>query len=229
MTMQTIEQLKAAQAAQIEALEKQLAYSEAAPITPDGVMLGKLAPWLIYRKRTLSQALDIFRAYTVEPMHLAKSACTEIAPADLYHGKNMQVKSGPYAMAITVDKGEGFGPSVKIKFYGMLGDTVAQVGIDIEGPDYIGVFHALTPSFNEIRNARTGRVESRSFNRNCLLASLTDDVVSWSTGDFGQVKKSASHTYLLCAETESRTPGAENLHACGQFQNLIDATADKGA
>lgn len=227
--MQTIEQLKAAQAAQIEALEKQLAYSEAAPVTPDSVMLNKLAPWLIYRKRTLSHALDIFRAYAVEPMYRAKSTCTEIAPVDLYHGKNMQVKAGPFALAITVEKGEGFGPSVKIKFYGMVGDTVAQIGIDIEGPDYIGMFHALAPSVNEIRNARTGRVESRSFNRNCLLASLTDEVVSWSSGDFGAIKKSAQHTYLLCADTESRAPGGDNSHACGQFQNLIDATEKKGA
>ena len=226
--MQTIEQLKQAQTAQLESLQKQIDIAEAAPVTPDSVILGKLAPWVIYRERTLAQALDLFRAYTVVPMYLAKNTCTEIAPEDCYHGKNMTIQRGPFALAMTVDKGEGYGPTVKIKFYGMVGDTVAQIGVDVEGPDYIGAFSALAPSVTEQRD-RGGRITSRTFNRNTLAASLFDDCVSWSSGDFGAIKKSASHTYLLCADDGRTAPGGDSSHACGQLQNLIDATEKKGA
>ena len=226
--MQTIEQLKAAQAAQIEALTAQLALSEAAPLMPDHVMLGKVAPWLTYRDRTLAEALDIFRAYTVVPMYVAKNSCTEIAPETCFHGKNMAIKSGPYALSLTVDMGEGYGPTAKVTFYGMAGDTLARVTVDIEGPDYIGAFRTLAPESTTQRD-RNNRIVSRQFNRNTLAASLADNVVTWSSGDNGPVKTSASHTYLFCADDDQTAPGEHHSHACGQLQNLIDLTAKAGA
>lgn len=225
--MQTIEQLKAAQAAQIESLTAQLALSEAAPLVPDSVMLDKVAPWLTYRKRTLAEALDIFRAYTVAPMYVAKNSCTEIAPENCFHGKNMTIKSGPYALSLTVDMGEGYGPTAKVTFYGMAGDTLARVTVDIEGPDYIGAFKALAPSVTVERDPR-GRVVRRTYNRNVLAASIADDVVSFASGCAGPVKTAANHVYLFCSDTEDRAPGSQNRHACGQLQNLINATTTAG-
>jgi hypothetical protein len=229
--MQTIEQLKTAQAAQISALTAQLALSEAAPLVPDSVMLGKVASWLTYRKRTLSEALDIFKAYTVAPMYEAKNSCTEIAPESCYHGKNMTVKRGPFALSLTVDMGEGYGANVKVTFYGMAGDTLARVCVDIEGPDYIGMFHALAPTSTVQRAAQgrgEGRIVSRQFDRNTLAASLADHVVSWSQGS-GPIKTSASHTYLFSADDDQTAPGAQHRHACDQLQNLIDLTTKAGA
>lgn len=225
--MKTIEQLQAEHAAAIDTAQKQLAIASAAPVTPDNVMLGKLAPWVIYRKRTLAQALDLFRAYTVVPMYMAKNSSTEIAPEGCYHGRNMTIQRGPFALAMTVDKGDGYGPSVKFKFYGMVGDTVAQIGVDIEGPDYIGMFNALAPELSETRD-RNGRIIARQFQSNTLARSLFDHVVTWSSGDVGPIKKSASHSYLLQSDDDRTAPGGESSHACGQLQNLIDAT-EKGA
>lgn len=226
--MQTIEQLKAAQAVEIETLRAKLALSEAAPLVPDSVMLDKVAPWLTYRKRTLVEALDIFRAYTVAPMYVAKNSCTEIAPETCFHGKNMTIKSGPYALSLTVDMGEGYGPTTKVTFYGMAGDTLARVTVDIEGPDYIGAFRALAPESTTQRD-RNNRIVSRQFNRNTLAASMADNVVAWSSGDGGPIRNSASHTYLFCANDDQTAPGEHHRHACDQLQNLIDATTKAGA
>ena len=226
--MQTIEQLKAAQAVQIETLTAQLELSEAAPLVPDSVMLGKVAPWLTYRDRTLAEALDIFRAYTVAPMYEAKDGCTEIAPETCYHGKNMTIKSGPYAFSLTVDMSEGYDPTAKVIFYGMVGDTLARVTVNIKGPDYIGTFKALAPESTTQRD-RNNRIVSHQFNRNTLAASLADHVVAWSSGNNGPVKTSASHTYLFCADNDQTTPGEHHSHACGQLQNLVDLTAKAGA
>lgn len=226
--MQTIEQLEAKHAAAKARLEAEHALARKAQFPPDSVQISaSLAPWLVYRKRPLADALAMFKASQVVPQWAYKSTFTRLQPESKATAKDGARGDGPFAVALNVDSGDGYGPNLEVKFFTMAGDTLCLAVIDIEGPDYIGAFGALRANAVEIRDRRTDRLESRHFNPNHLLNGLTDKVISWASGDSGPIKTSAAHTYLLMCDQDETATGADNAHACDQLQNLIDATAPR--
>lgn len=223
--MKTIEQLRAENAEKEKTLAAELELAEQCLFPPDGVQLNSsLGPWITYRKRTLAEALEMFKASPVVPCFRYKGTFTRVTPAALAKPDCGEQVAGPFAVELNVSEGEGFGPSLTLSFFTTTRDgRICRARIDIEGPGYIGTFHAVSHTPKEERDGR-GRITSRTYRPNALLNGLCDNVITWSSGDMGPIKRSAQTSYLLMCDQDETAQGTENVHACAQLQNLIDST-----
>lgn len=218
--MKTVEQLREEQAKEIAKLEAEHATARLCPLVPDAVQMTRTAkdmPWISYRKRSLSGALDIIAAYTVVPCYKFRKTFLQIVPRGRADDDSEE-KEGPFAIVMTVNQGKGYGPNLELYFFGLLDDgSTARINVGIEGPDYIGGFSALGATRTPIAwNYRNHPTEWRIGPGR--LAGFADSLVQWSTGSPNDTRFS----YLLCADDELRRPGPEMSHAMGQLRNIRD-------
>lgn len=227
--MKTLAQLESENAAAVAKLARELSIAALMPAAPDAVQINRTLPaWVTYRARTLAQALELFAAFNIAPFYECRDSFLTLAPVECCKAPDdVTIASGPYALQLTMVHGAGFGPSAEVAFYTRIAGDIYQIHVDIAGPGYIGAFNALQASPVEECDRRTSLLIARSWRANALLNGLFDKVISWASGESGPIKDSARHSYLLCADDDSEMTGGEHSHACGQLQNLIDATAPK--
>lgn len=230
MTIETPAMLAARHEAERVKNNRNMSLSAALPFTPDTILETSTgAPWIIYRGRTLAEAVAMFAAFQIAPMYKLRGRYVYLAPVETVKDESATVEDGPFAAAIGVEQGQGYGPTAKLWFYAMAGDETVRVIIDIKGPDYIGGFSALRPTVSESYSGKTSRssVIRRAYGANPLLNGLCDNVVSWGGG--GPIADSAKHDYLICADDDAVAIGSDHTHAAGQMANIVDATARKDA
>jgi hypothetical protein len=216
------------QAKALAKLEAEHALAALAPTPPDSVQLspkGRRPAWIVYRKKSLTAALDIMALFHCVPFYRFKGTFTELTPDGTQDERSEEV-GGPFAVAFDVNQGEGYGPSAQLYFYAGIADPalapqsrLVRVVIDIDGPDYIGGFSALAAGRQPIMGGRFGNeVIGYRFSANQALNGLADSFVHWGGGD----KKDARFTYLFMADQEEAAPMTDETHALGQLRNLRD-------
>lgn len=228
--MKTIDQLKAEQSAQLAKLEYELNVANAMPLTPDRVMQTALGePWVTYKVKGIRPVIDLMRAFVVVPMVMLKDGCTYIKPLEQIKPEKHEKTTGTYAVSLTVNQGSGFGPDVKLYFFARVEAIgLIRVCINVDGPDYIGMYKALAADVSEQRD-RNNRITARSYSANTRLYSLCDNLINWSSGDSGPIKTSANIQYFFCADVDGDSPGAEQSHTIGQLTNLCDMVEPENA
>jgi len=157
--MKTLQDLEAEQAAERAKLAAQLEFAAAMPLVPDyiGTINGKRAPHVSYRRRTMTQALELLGSFQVVPMYRFKDSCLQICPEG-EQAATANEESGPYAIGLRVATVEGK-TSADLFFYAVLSDgRLVHVGIDIEGPDYIGGFQKFAGSRQPVARGKRGEV-----------------------------------------------------------------------
>lgn len=220
--MKTLQDLEAEQTAARAKLEAEHEIAAALPLVPDFVLTakGRRAPYVTFRNRTLTQALEIIGAFQIVPMWKYRDSCLSICPEG-EEPKTATEDGGPFAIALDVDTGNGYGPSAKLFFYSELPDgRRVRVNVDIDGPGYIGAFQAFAASRSPIYGGRYGKeIVGYRMAANQALSGMADSVVSWASGDNG---KSGRHSYLLQADQAETLPAAEMSHALAMLVNLRD-------
>ena len=221
--MQTIEAMQAKHEKELAKLAYELEMAKACPIVPDSVLqFSAKSTGIIYRKRPLVEAIEIFRAYDVVPFYKYKGTYTRFIPSDFANEKDGKQIDGPYACKLHVDQIESnFGPGAKLKFFGVVAAKIVEIWIDIEGPGYIGTWHAVGAKRIESRDHR-GRLESAYYRVNAKVSALADCVQQYATGDMGPIKTGANIVYAFCADRDILMSGTEHSHALGQLANLGD-------
>lgn len=196
--MQTIEQLKAKHAAEVARLEKELDVASRAPVAPKRAQMtsGGLPSWLIYRADSLAAALEIMNAAPVVPFYSYKSTFTRMQPEALATEKSGEVTGGPYAASLYVSQGEGFGPSVELRFFVMAGEEICAAHIDLGEEFRPSQAWGYGARLNVVRGYRE-RIERRDWSANTLLSALADKAMRWGTGS----DTSATYEYLFAADT----------------------------
>lgn len=226
--MKTLADLEAEHVAARAKLEAELELARLAPIAPDYTAPGKgrRPGWIVYRKRSLTQALELAAAFAdCVPLYRYKGTFTELVPDGCADPKAEEA-AGPFACYLDVSHSGGdFGPSAKLSFFAGLPDPalpgqlrLVKVGIDIEGPDYIGGFSALASSRQPVAWGRRGEVTEWRIGPSNALAGLADSYVQWAAGD----KKASHFSYLFGADHAEAGPWQDNTHAIGQLRNLRD-------
>ena len=225
--MKTLETLKSEQAAAIAKLEAEHALAALAPAVPDYTAPGKgrRPGWIVYRKRSLSQALELAALFSeVLPIYKHRGTFLELVPDGCADPKAEEI-GGPFACYLDVNQGKGYGPSAQLTFFAAVADPalepqrrLVKVSIDIDGPDYIGGFSALGSSRVPVKTNNRGDVTEWRVGPNGALAGLSDSYVMWGTGS----KDDSRFSYLFCADTEAAGPWQDNAHAIGQLVNLRD-------
>lgn len=213
--MRTIEELKAKHAAEVERLEKEIAIAERAPVAPHRAQLTSsgLPTWLHYRAETLAAALEIMNAAPVVPFYSYKGTFTRLQPEALATEKSGEITGGPYAASLHVSQGEGFGPSVELRFFVMAGDEICAAHVDL-GPEFRpSQLWSYGARCDVVRGYRE-RIERRDWHANTLLAALADRHIRWGSGS----DTSATYEYLLSADTVDG--GA--THATAQLGAIVE-------
>ena len=221
--MKTLEQLAAEQNAERAKLERQHEISAMMPECPDTVQLnGKRAPWIIYRKRNIAEAISLFTRFDIIPMVHARGTFGHVCPRDMIDERGpVEEKAGPFAAKLIVHSGGQFGASANLDFYARIGGFDFMVHVDLEGPGYIGTFPQFAAHVSEGRDGRR-RLISRSFGANQFLAATADHIVTFAGGESGPIKTYGDHTYLFQADADAIAPGGENRHAVDQLGILAD-------
>lgn len=225
--MKSIADLNAEHAAAVAKLEAEHALASLMPAAPDSVQLGKgrRPSWIVYRKRSLSAALELMQLFHCVPLYRFKGTFTELTPDGCADEKAEEV-GGPFACSLDVSHSGGeFGPSATLFFYAGVADPalapqsrLVRIVIDIDGPDYIGGFSALSASRQPVAWDRRGNVTEWRVGPCAALAGLADSYVQWGGGG----KNDWRFSYLFCADQEAAAPMADNSHALGQLRNLRD-------
>jgi hypothetical protein len=225
--MKSIAELNAEHSAAIAKLEAEHALASLMPAAPDSVQLGKgrRPSWIVYRKRSLSAALELMELFHCVPLYRYKGTFTELTP-DGCADERSEETGGPFAFALDVNQGAGYGPSVQIYFYAGVSDPalapqsrLVRVVIDIDGPDYIGAFSALGASFIPVAwTPRRNEPSEWRVGPCAALSGLADSYVQWASGS----KKACRFTYLFCADQAEAMTMTANVHALDQLCNLRD-------
>lgn len=174
------------------------------------------------QNRTLSQALEIFKIFPlIRPVVVHRGTFTTIAPESAPISKNSTPGNTDFALWLYVSHVDNGAPFAKLGFCAVVDGVEFSVGVAF-GSDYIGASHALKSGFTETTDMHD-RVQSRRFTGNPDLRGMSDEMLKFASGDYGQVEKSANHVYLLCADhgADDCQP-LECSHALAMLQNVID-------
>lgn len=235
-----IAQFEAKQAAERAAFEKQLAVNERVanaglPALPEyvgGLLYG--AQLITYRNdrqapRTLRQAIELFKAFTVVPAQVLRDGSTMVHPQNELPEKVKRYKQdgcrnmGDYVAEIRVSHiSDSPAPTTaKLHFFARASGILFNVEIEF-GTGYIGSCPQLRPVVREER-ARNGRIVSRTFQRNAVLNGAADSYLSYGSGDFGPIKTSADHRYLFVSDMgDADALGADCTHAVAMLESVAD-------
>lgn len=211
--MKTIEQLNAEHAKALLVLNNEIAIANACPVPPNSVMSFSPNSWVSYKAESMLEAIEVFKAFKKVNMEHRKGTYTTLQPFSTKYEKAEH--KGDYAAFLDVSEGEGFGPTVKLIFFADIGLQVVRVNIEV-GKYNSG--YKYRASIREVRDNRTKRILSRTYENNAALNGYADSVISYSSCDYGPIKKSAQKCYLFVADDgESCT---EFGHVIGQLENI---------
>lgn len=195
--MKTIEQLKAQQAAELAALEREIAVAAQCPIPPASVRETHTdCPWVIYKAPSLVQALDIMTALPIVPIWQYRGTFTQFMPEECAGDKDGDIVGGPYAVGMRVSQGRGYGPCPRLQFFWRLECGLVQVTVDLEpenGPGHFWQFGAAP-----IMRGPRGHEEVAEYKANNKLYASADNYVKWVTGS----SDSAAFSYHWIADTQ---------------------------
>lgn len=225
--METIEQLKAKQAAELAKLEAEHAIAVLAPVPPKSVMLTSVPEraWISYEAADLREAVELMGKF--QPLAFAKfkGTFTRFQPESLHDPKRGEEVAGPFVCGLDVSQGEGFGPGVILFFFARLGDDVCKVRITLQR-GYASQFGQYGAAFVPDQRGNGKRLDSRdSYRRghwqaNPTLRGLADETIKWGSGD----EKSAHFSYYLMADNEDSDGLAIwETHAAPMLENIAAA------
>lgn len=236
--MKTIEQLKAEHAAQLKALEGELAlaqlFTDAGLPVPEyigGKLYGAFTVHYWNRGnelRGLSDALDIALKFpAIVPAQVLRSSCTTVHPWADFPQKEKERgykpdtwrNLGDFAFSLRVNHIARSQTKAELCFFARINGKLFSVSIDF-GRDYIGGCARLAPETRTEKDGRTGRTIARTYSPNRALNGYADSVLSFASGDIGPIKESANHVYLFIANDSDELPASEHDHAMGQLENL---------
>lgn len=224
--MQTLEEMKAKHAAELENLEREHALAALAPVPPLQVQLtsATLGEWLIYERPTLWGALDLMRQFEPIPFYEFKKSFTRFVPAPLNVGRDAgEERSGPYVAKIKVNQGEGFGPAVEFCFFVMLGETICEVHCNLRDKwrdqfgQYRAPFHAH--SGGRSRMLAGNRYIAGDFRANPKLSGMMDKTTHWGSGS----QEAASFSYAISADSVEGDGPCEWRDAGLRLENIAEA------
>lgn len=223
--MQTLEELKAKQAAEFAKLERETALALLCPVPPARVMdtstksLGEA--WITYKVSSLWEALDVMRQFQPVPFYEFKKTFTRYVPAALNVGRDAgDEKSGPYVAKIDTSQGEGYGPTVEMCFFALVGDAICKIRCDQVSKWGAASWHSYGARFQTHSGGRSRQLDGNryihgDFRPNAKLSGMMDKVTQWGAG----CDKSASFTYAISADDEA---GAW-LDAGLRLENIAEA------
>jgi hypothetical protein len=230
--MKTLEQLKAEQAKQTAELMRQHEAANACPLVPDQVTIvgaGDRAPWVSYKRETLAQALEVFKAFSVIPSEHFRASSSVIMPREVmtkretrdYVENERAQSSGPYACWLDVRHyGHANSDSAELVFYAQTGAGPVRVSVKF-GAGYIGQCHGLRAVIVSREHDRRGTVIAQKFGRNPEAAAMADHVIKWGAYE-GAKEESAQFSYLFVSDQFETMPGADQSHALAQLSILAD-------
>ncbi len=228
--MQTVEEMKAKQAADLAKLEAEHAIACNLPLPPKMAMLvstGEKA-WITYEAPDLWAALDLMAKFEPIGFYKFKGTYTRFEPEAINDArKRDKGESDGVAMVakLTVDQGEGFGPNVALSFFAYVGADICQIKIDLRptgyGPpswwQYAARFNAHPRG--QSRTLDGNRYISGDFMPNPNLSGMTDSYVKWGTGS----REGARYTYAITADCEAADYSVEWNDARLRLENIANA------
>lgn len=229
--MKTLEQLQAEQAKQTAELIRQHETANACPLVPDQVTIvgaADRAPWVSYKRETLTQALEVFKAFTIIPCEHFRASSSVIMPRECMgkretrdYVENERAKSsGPYACWLNVTHySHANSDAAELVFYAQTGAGPIRVMVKF-GAGYIGQCHGLRAVADETRD-RGGRVIARNYQRNPEAMAVCDKHIKWGCYE-GAKEESAQFSYLFVSDQFETMPGADQSHALAQLEILAD-------
>lgn len=224
--MQTLEEMKAKHAAELAKLEAEHALAALAPIPPKRVQITsvKLGDWLTYDCASLWDALDIMSKFHPIPFYEFKGTFTRYVPPALNIGRDAgEEKSGPYVARISTSQGEGFGPTVDLCFFVMLGETICEVHCKLRDKwcdqfgQYRAPFHAH--SGGRSRMLAGNRYIAGDFRANPKLSGMMDKTTHWGSGS----QEAASFSYAISADSVEGDGPCEWRDAGLRLENIAEA------
>lgn len=229
--MKTLEQLKAEQDKQTAELIRQHETANACPLPPDSVMVSSAerAPWVSYKRETLSQALEVFKAFTIIPCEHFRASSSVIMPRECmtkretrdYVENERAESSGPYAAWVQVAHyGHANSDAAKLTFYAQTGAGSVRVSVKF-GKGYIGQCNGLRAQVVSSERDRRDRLIAQSYGRNPIIGPLADKVIKWGLYE-GAKEESAQFYYLFCADQFETMPGADQSHALSMLAIVAD-------
>lgn len=237
--MQDINELKAQQAQQareLAELEAKQAFAQLLPLAPSYVTVSALTgtPRASFKVQGLGGALEALKAFTIVPFtEYRGGGCLNLKPIALCKGIDADKHADQWAASLVADTTfiSDLGPhtKVKLKFFARIpgafqANGVIHVTLDIQGPDYIGMFNALGASC-ELSPGRK-QVKQGTKRPNDALNGYFDRVITWASDD-----TSANYEYLICSDWSDKdaTGPKELSHLFGQLQNMSDEFDNKEA
>lgn len=228
--MQTVEEMKAKQAADLAKLEAEHAIACKLPLPPKFAMLvstGEKA-WITYEAPDLWAALELMAKFDPIGFHKFKGTYTRYEPEAVNAArKKDKGESDGLALVAKFDTsgGEGHGPNVSLCFFAYVGDDICKIKIDLRpegyGPASWGQYG---PRFQ-----RNGRGQSRvldgsryiagDFTPNPTLSGMTDAYTKWGSGS----REAWQYTYALCADYVAADYSATWTDARLRLENIANA------
>lgn len=227
--MKTIEELNAEHAKALQALQTAHTIAQACPVVPKHVT-SELSncPWVAYDVKTLRDAVDVFRAFTVRNFAHYRGTFGHLKPESLMKPKDLEnatMLSSGFVCGIRVSHTHGqYGPNAELWFFAMLQieGKARPVRVMVRfGGNYIGACQALRPVTHETKGIRNTTAERR-FTYNEDARALSDYQVSWGSYEYGPLKTHSEFDYLFCGDVYEDAIGTEHEHAIGQLVNLAD-------
>lgn len=192
--MEKLETLQARHATELAKLNAGHALALLCPVPPHRVQINKgLGDWLIYEAANLWEAIALMRQFPVLSFNHYKGTFSRFVPADLDH--DGAVAGENYCVKLDVSQGEGFRPSVELRFFTKLGDNICEAHCSIKaGHIYSAAFQAAPSGRDECRfDNRMIRGEWRP---NSTLGDYADETTKWASGD----GRSAHYQYSIHAD-----------------------------
>lgn len=192
--MQTIEQIKARHAEELQAAEKLQALADQLPATPAQLMDTKtLGFWATYKVKTTADVAAMVRSYApyIVPTVEVRDGCLYRQPLGLLPARLGNKEGNEVIFSLDTDQGRGFGVCVKFYFYALM-PLGTYVKVICELPNsYRASANLVSPTYDRYGNAN-GDGDSRPNN---ALRGLFHDYIAWSSNTKGE---DARYTYTLC-------------------------------
>lgn len=192
--MQTIEQLKAQHAAELEIALKKQALADQLPAMPAMLTDTKgLGYWATYKTKTTAEVAALVRLFApyIVPTVQVRDGCLYRQPLGLLPARLGNKEGTEVIFSLDTDQGRGFGVCVKFYFYTLMpsGDYVKVI---CELPNNHRATAQLTPPEYDRNGYPRTQGDARPNN---ALRGLFHDHIAWSANLRGQ---DARYTYTLC-------------------------------
>lgn len=221
MTLKTLDQLQAEQAKALADLQAQHTIAAALPegVTASHIMPSAAtgSPWVSVKVRGIAGAAELLRKFVVVPFAEYRNGCLKLSPLECLPAAEKETNAASWACHLDVSQSIGsYAPSARLVFFARLPDVgLVRVNADVEGPDYIGGFSALSAEYR----IHAGRVVRGSVRVNNKLRGHSDKYVKWAGGS----EEHASFSFLFGADQyDEDQPGDTLSHALATLRNMSD-------